>query len=78
VSPPSDRRDPMEIADLEWRMERAEAEQVPCPEPNCQAPAGETCRRITDGGLLGRLPAHHRRITAAREAASLNEQEPPQ
>lgn len=47
----------------EWRGARHEAEQVPCPE--CDAEAAEHCRNLADGGELGRLPAHWRRIKAS-------------
>lgn len=63
--------------DLEWRMERAEAEVVDCTEPGCEAVPGETCRNLDDGLPLGRLPAHHRRMTAARAAASPSIDEEP-
>lgn len=52
-----------ELADHEWRMTRAEAEQVTCPE--CHAAPGQPCTNLTDGQPLGRLPAHWRRIHTA-------------
>lgn len=54
--------DRMRDADAEWRHERAQAETVMCEE--CHQPAGETCLNLSDGRPLGKLPAHHRRITA--------------
>lgn len=53
-----------EIADLEWRMERHQAEQVAC--PRCEAPPGQTCRNPITGDELNGPPAHFQRIDAAR------------
>lgn len=55
------RRTQTEIHDLQWRMERARAETVPC--RGCKALAGATCINIHTGEPLKRLPAHHVRIT---------------
>lgn len=35
---------------------------VACVEPRCEAPAGELCRNVKDGGALGRQPAHRSRV----------------
>jgi hypothetical protein len=54
----------MEVADLEWRMERELAGQVPC--PRCRARVGESCWN-TDSGEDLRAPAHWQRIRDARK-----------
>jgi hypothetical protein len=53
-----------EIASLEWRIERAKAEEVRC--PRCGAQVGESCWNTGLGTDL-RAPAHPQRITLARK-----------
>jgi hypothetical protein len=55
------------VGDLEWRMERAEAETMACTELGCEAPAGEPCVNLDNGEGLSHFPAHWRRIKAAGE-----------
>lgn len=51
-----------EVSDMEWRMTRAEAEQVGC--PRCAADPGAHCAN-TFGDEL-KAPAHWQRIEAAK------------
>lgn len=51
-------------ADLEWRMQRDEAEAVAC--ATCGAAPRESCRNTITGDET-RFPAHPSRITAANK-----------
>lgn len=55
-----------EVTDLEWRMERANAERVHC--PRCHAELGEHC--VNTFGDELRAPAHYQRISLANQEAS--------
>jgi hypothetical protein len=57
-------------ARLERDYERGIANRVPCPEPGCEASAGETCRNLRTGEPLEHQAAHDKRIKAASEVAS--------
>lgn len=57
-------------ADETWRHDRLVAETVPCDEPGCHAPVGETCRNVRTGDPLGKQAAHARRIEAGKQAAA--------
>lgn len=58
-----------DLADAEWRMERATAEQVDC--RDCGQQAGETCINLRDSLPLVKQTAHASRIkdATAREAS---------
>lgn len=56
-----------EISDMEWQVERAQAQTIVCPELKCHAAVGETCLNLSSGQPLDHLPAHSRRIRDARE-----------
>ena len=60
----------LSLEDAEWRMERDLAETVVCPEVQCHAVVGETCRNLSSGQVLENQPAHARRIRDARDAAN--------
>ncbi len=51
-------------ADVEWRMEREQAQRVPC--PRCNAGLGETCVNTYTGQLLEKAPAHWQRFVRRR------------
>ena len=53
-----------EVADLEWRMAREEANRVRC--PRCGAQVGESCWNTETGEDLA-APAHWQRIRDASE-----------
>lgn len=57
-------------ADVEWRMEREQAQRVPC--PRCNAGLGETCVNTYTGQLLEKAPAHWQRLYAVEHRADLD------
>lgn len=58
-----------EQADREWRMERANAEQVTC--PWCLAEPGVTCVNSVTGEQMRKVPAHWQRLHAAEHGQEL-------
>jgi hypothetical protein len=55
------------VSDAEWRMERAQAETISCPQPGCTAQVGETCINLINQLPLENQPAHILRIREAQE-----------
>lgn len=49
---------------MRFDHQRAAAAEIACPEPGCNAPAGEPCRNLANGEELGHRPAHERRLWA--------------
>lgn len=53
-----------EIADLEWRALRDQAQTITC--PHCAADPGQVCH-TADGYPLNKFPAHSIRIARTQE-----------